>query len=122
MPPGTDRAERHTICFRRPGGQTNGFWGRVPREIMSGHSRWAKIKHTKGAADAKRGKVYTKLIREITTAARIGGGDPNGNPRLRKAIDAAKAQNMPWDNIDRAVKKGTGELEGATFDEVNYEG
>lgn len=89
---------------------------------MSGHSRWAKIKHTKGAADAKRGKIFTKLIREITTSARIGGGDPNGNPRLRKAVDVAKAQNMPGDTIDRAVKKGTGELEGGSFDEVHYEG
>lgn len=89
---------------------------------MSGHSRWAKIKHTKGAADAKRGKIYTKLIREITTAARIGGGDANGNPRLRKAIDLAKAANMPGDTIDRAVKKGTGELEGAAYEEINYEG
>jgi len=89
---------------------------------MSGHSRWAKIKHTKGAADAKRGKIYTKLIREITTAARIGGGDASGNPRLRKAIDLAKAANMPGDTIDRAVKKGTGELEGAAYEEINYEG
>jgi YebC/PmpR family DNA-binding regulatory protein len=89
---------------------------------MSGHSKWSKIKHTKGAADAKRGKIFTKIIREITTAARIGGGDPNGNARLRKAIDAAKAQNMPGDNIDRAVKKGTGELEGVQYEEIRYEG
>ena len=89
---------------------------------MSGHSKWSKIKHTKGAADAKRGKIFTKIIREITTAARIGGGDPNGNARLRKAIDEAKSNNMPSDNIDRAVKKGTGELEGVTLEEIRYEG
>jgi len=89
---------------------------------MSGHSKWSKIKHTKGAADAKRGKIFTKIIREITTAARIGGGDPNGNARLRKAIDEAKQNNMPGDNIDRAVKKGTGELEGVTLEEIRYEG
>src|SRR5512134_448330 len=89
---------------------------------MSGHSKWATIKRKKGAADAKRGKIFTKIIREITTAARIGGGDPNGNPRLRKAIDEAKSNNMPNDNIDRAVKKGTGELEGITLEEIRYEG
>jgi len=89
---------------------------------MSGHSKWSTIKHKKGAADAKRGKVFTKLIKEITTAARMGGGDPDGNPRLRKAIDAAKAANMPSDNMDRAVKKGTGELEGVIYEEVTYEG
>ncbi len=89
---------------------------------MSGHSKWSTIKHKKGAADAKRGKVFTKLIKEITTAARIGGGDPGGNPRLRKAVDEAKAQNMPADNIDRAIKKGTGELEGVVYEEIVYEG
>jgi YebC/PmpR family DNA-binding regulatory protein len=89
---------------------------------MSGHSKWSTIKHKKGAADAKRGKIFTKLIREITTAARIGGGDPSGNPRLRKAIDEARTNNMPGDNIDRAVKKGTGELEGVVYEEVSYEG
>lgn len=88
---------------------------------MSGHSKWASIKHKKGAADAKRGKVFTKLIREITVAAKIGGGDPNGNARLRAAIQAAKAENMPKDNIERAIKKGTGELEGTSYEEVNYE-
>lgn len=88
---------------------------------MSGHSKWASIKHKKGAADAKRGKVFTKLIREITVAARIGGGDATGNPRLRAAIQAAKAENMPKDNIERAIKKGTGELEGTSYEEVNYE-
>jgi YebC/PmpR family DNA-binding regulatory protein len=89
---------------------------------MSGHSKWSTIKHKKGAADAKRGKVFTKIIKEITTAARLGGGDPGGNPRLRKAIDDAKAANMPSDNIDRAVKKGTGELEGVVYEEITYEG
>jgi len=91
-------------------------------DTMSGHSKWSTIKHKKGAADAKRGKVFTKLIKEITTAARIGGGDPDGNPRLRKAIDEAKVANMPADNIDRAIKKGTGELEGVVYEEVSYEG
>jgi YebC/PmpR family DNA-binding regulatory protein len=89
---------------------------------MSGHNKWSTIKHKKGAADAKRGKLFTKLIKEITTAARIGGGDPSGNPRLRKAVDEAKAANMPGDNIDRAIKKGTGELEGVVYDEITYEG
>ena len=89
---------------------------------MSGHSKWSTIKHKKGAADAKRGKVFTKLIKEITTSARIGGGDPGGNPRLRKAIDTAKSHNMPADNIDRAIKKGTGELEGVIYEEISYEG
>ena len=89
---------------------------------MSGHSKWSTIKHKKAAADAKRGKTFTKLIKEITIAARLGGGDPEANPRLRAAIAAAKAENMPKDNIDRAVKKGTGELEGVAYEEVNYEG
>lgn len=89
---------------------------------MAGHSKWANIKHRKGAADARRGKVFTKLNKEITVAARMGGGDPNTNPRLRKAVAAAKAENMPKDNIDRAIKKGTGELEGVNYEEVNYEG
>jgi len=88
---------------------------------MSGHSKWASIKHKKGAADAKRGKVFTKLIREITVSAKMGGGDPTGNARLRAAIQAAKAENMPKDNIERAIKKGTGELEGTSYEEVNYE-
>ena len=88
---------------------------------MSGHSKWSTIKHKKGAADAKRGKIFTKLIKEITTSARIGGGDASGNARLRKAIDEAKANNMPADNIDRAIKKGTGELEGAAYEEMTYE-
>ncbi len=89
---------------------------------MSGHNKWSTIKHKKGAADAKRGKLFTKIIREVTTAARIGGGDIGGNPRLRKAVDAAKAANMPGENVDRAIKKGTGELEGVIYDEVTYEG
>lgn len=89
---------------------------------MSGHSKWATIKRKKGALDAKRGKLFTKLIKEITIAARQGGGDAAGNPRLRLAIDNAKAANMPADNIDRAVKKATGELEGVTYVELMYEG
>lgn len=89
---------------------------------MSGHSKWATIKRKKAAIDAKRGKIFTKLIKEITIAARHGGGDPTGNPRLRLAIDNAKAQNMPQDNIDRAIKKATGELEGVTYHELTYEG
>lgn len=88
---------------------------------MSGHSKWSSIKHKKGAADAKRGKIFTKLIKEITVAARLGGGDASGNPRLRAAILAAKAENMPKENIERGIKKGTGELEGVSYEEVNYE-
>ena len=89
---------------------------------MSGHSKWATIKHKKGAADAKRGKVFTRLIKEITIAAKSGGGDPDGNPRLRTAILAAKAENMPADNIKRAIQRGTGELEGLSYEEITYEG
>ena len=89
---------------------------------MSGHSKWATIKHKKGALDAKRGKTFTRLIKEITVAAKGGGGDPDGNPRLRTAIAAAKAENMPADNIKRAVQKGTGEIEGAAYEEMTYEG
>lgn len=89
---------------------------------MSGHSKWSTIKRKKGAADAKRGKAFTRLIKEITVAARMGGGDPDGNPRLRTAVAGAKAENMPKDNIDRAIKKGTGELEGVIYDEITYEG
>ena len=89
---------------------------------MSGHSKWSSIKHKKGAADAKRGRVFTKLIKEITVAARSGGGDPDGNPRLRTAILAGKAENMPADNIKRAIQKGTGELPGVQYEEVTYEG
>jgi len=89
---------------------------------MSGHSKWSSIKHKKGAADAKRGKIFTKLIREISVSARAGGGDPDGNARLRTAIAAAKAENMPKDNIERAIKKGTGELEGTHYEETVLEG
>ncbi len=89
---------------------------------MSGHSKWSTIKHKKAAQDAKRGKIFTKLIKEITVAARLGGGDPAANPRLRAAIEAAKAANMPKNNIERAIKKGTGELEGVSYEEVTYEG
>jgi len=89
---------------------------------MSGHSKWAQIKHKKAKTDATRGKVFTKLIREITVAARVGGGDPEGNPRLRLAIQTAKSYNMPNDNIQRAIKKGAGEVEGAGYEEVTYEG
>jgi YebC/PmpR family DNA-binding regulatory protein len=89
---------------------------------MSGHSKWATIKHKKGAADAKRGRLFTKLIKEITMAARLGGGDPGGNPRLRKAIDDAKAVNMPADNIKRGIQRGTGEIPGVSYEEVTYEG
>lgn len=89
---------------------------------MSGHSKWSTIKRKKAATDAKRGKMFTKLIREITVAARDGGGDPNFNPRLRLAVDNAKAGNMPADNVTRAIQKGTGEIEGVVYEEVSYEG
>src|SRR5712692_5392312 len=89
---------------------------------MSGHSKWSSIKHKKAARDAKRGKLFTKLIKEITIAARLGGGDLNANPRLRTAVTTAKTQSMPNDNIDRAIKKGTGELGGAQLEQVTYEG
>jgi YebC/PmpR family DNA-binding regulatory protein len=88
---------------------------------MSGHSKWATIKHAKGAADAKRGQVFTKLIKEISIAARMGGGNPEGNPRLRTAVLKARVANMPKDNIERAIKKGTGELEGVSYEELVYE-
>ena len=89
---------------------------------MAGHSKWANIKHRKGAQDAKRGKIFTKLIKEIITAARIGGGDLDSNPRLRSAVMEAKSNNMPKDNWERAIKKGTGELEGVNYEEATYEG
>jgi YebC/PmpR family DNA-binding regulatory protein len=89
---------------------------------VSGHSKWSTIKRKKGALDAKRGKIFTKLIKEIMVAARMGGGDIDGNPRLRSAVNAAKAENMPKDNIERAIKKGSGELGGAVYDEILYEG
>jgi YebC/PmpR family DNA-binding regulatory protein len=102
--------------------------GPVPKIVsyeaipMSGHSKWATIKHKKAATDAKRGRIFTKLIREITIAARVGGGDPDSNPRLRTAILAAKNENMPNDNIERALARGTGQLEGEQYEEVNFEG
>src|SRR5690606_30062025 len=89
---------------------------------MSGHNKWSTIKHRKGAQDARRSKIFTKLIKEITIAARLGGGDPDGNPRLRRAIDAARDANMPGDNLIRAIKKGTGELEGVVYEDILYEG
>jgi len=89
---------------------------------MSGHSKWANIKHRKGAQDAKRGKIFTKIIKEITVAARLGGGDIDANPRLRTAVSNGKSNNLPIDNISRAIKKGTGELEGVSYEEVTYEG
>jgi len=89
---------------------------------MSGHNKWSSIKHRKGAVDAKRGKIFTRIIKEIIVAARDGGGDPDMNPRLRTAVAAAKSANMPKDNIERAIKKGTGELEGASYEEFTYEG
>lgn len=89
---------------------------------MSGHSKWSTIKRKKGAVDAARAKLFTKIIKEITVAARVGGGDPDGNPRLRRAVDAARAANMPADNVTRAIKKGTGELEGVEYEELVYEG
>lgn len=89
---------------------------------MAGHSKWANIKHKKAAQDAKRGKVFTRLIKEITVAARMGGGDPDSNPRLRLAIDKAYEQNMPKDNVERAIKRGCGELDGVDYEEICYEG
>lgn len=89
---------------------------------MAGHSKWANIKRRKGAVDARRGKIFTRLTKEIIVAARIGGGDPGGNPRLRAAIAAAKSENMPKDKIERAIKKGTGEIEGENYEEIRYEG
>ena len=89
---------------------------------MAGHSRWANVKHRKERADAKRGKIFTRLIKEISVAARLGGGDPAGNPRLRLAIDKAKEQNLPGDNIQRAIQRGAGGLEGVTYEEIRYEG
>src|SRR5206468_2533240 len=89
---------------------------------MAGHSKWANIKHKKAATDAKRGKIFTRLIREITVAARLGGADPSSNPRLRLAMDKALDNNMPKDTIERAAKRGAGELEGVSYDQVRYEG
>lgn len=89
---------------------------------MAGHSKWANIQHRKGRQDAKRGKIFTRLIKEITVSARMGGGDPGSNPRLRLAMDKAYAQNMPKDNVERAIKRGTGDLEGVNYEEIRYEG
>jgi len=89
---------------------------------MAGHSKWANIQHRKGRQDAKRGKIFTKLIKEVTVAAKMGGGDPAMNPRLRLAIDKAKAESMPKDNIENAIKRGTGQLDGVNYEEVRYEG
>jgi YebC/PmpR family DNA-binding regulatory protein len=89
---------------------------------MAGHSKWANIKHKKGKEDAKRGKIFTKLIKEITVAAKMGGGDIDANPRLRTAVEAAKSANMPKDNIERGIKKGTGDLEGVNYEDIKYEG
>src|SRR5689334_9834964 len=89
---------------------------------MAGHSKWANIKHKKAAADAKRGKIFTRLIKEITVASRLGGGDPSANPRLRLAVDKAMDQNMPKDTIERAIKRGSGGLEGVSYEEIRYEG
>jgi YebC/PmpR family DNA-binding regulatory protein len=89
---------------------------------MAGHSRWAKVKHYKGTIDQRRGKLFSKLSKEISVAAKLGGGDPNFNPRLRQAIATARGESVPVDNIERAIKKGTGELEGAAYDEMTYEG
>ena len=89
---------------------------------MSGHSKWSSIKHKKAATDAKRGKIFTRFIRELTIAARHGGGDPEANPRLRSAVDAARKANMPSDNIKKAIQKGTGELPGVSYEEASYEG
>ena len=89
---------------------------------MAGHSKWANIQHRKGRQDAKRGKIFTRLIKEITVAARMGGGDPGMNPRLRLAVDKATENNMPKDNIERAIKRGTGDLDGVSYEEIRYEG
>jgi len=89
---------------------------------MAGHSKWANIQHRKGRQDARRGKVFTKLIKEVTVAAKLGGGDPNTNPRLRLAMDKARAENMPGDNISRAIQRGAGQLEGVSYEEIRYEG
>ena len=89
---------------------------------MAGHSKWANIKHKKAAQDAKRGKIFTRLIKEITVAARLGGGDPSSNPRLRLAVDKAYEQNMPKENVERAIKRGSGDLEGVNYEEIRYEG
>src|SRR5579864_9005352 len=93
-----------------------------PRKLMAGHSKWANIKHKKAAADAKRGKVFTRLIKEITVAAKLGGGDAGMNPRLRLAVEKASEANMPKDTVERAIKRGSGDLEGVNYEEIRYEG
>jgi YebC/PmpR family DNA-binding regulatory protein len=113
------RYECYTLNVRRELAPAFFTIAEVP---MSGHSKWATIKHKKGALDAKRGKIFTRLIKEIAIAAKGGGGDPDGNPRLRSAILAAKAENMPADNIKRAIQRGTGELEGVNYEEIFFEG
>jgi YebC/PmpR family DNA-binding regulatory protein len=118
---------RRTLDYSRSRGGQAGRAGRAGQSTynpvpMSGHSKWATIKHKKGAADAKRGRIFTKLIKEVTMAARMGGGAPEGNPRLRKAIDDAKAVNMPAENIKRGIQRGTGELPGVSYEELSYEG
>src|SRR5918912_1533050 len=112
----------HPICMVHCGDELVPAFLRLIEVPMSGHSKWATIKHKKGALDAKRGKIFTRLIKEITIAAKNGGGDPDGNPRLRAAVAAAKAENMPSDNIKRAIQRGTGELPGATYEEITLEG
>src|ERR671938_622999 len=112
----------HPICMVHCGDELVPAFLRLIEVPMSGHSKWATIKHKKGALDAKRGKIFTRLIKEITIAAKNGGGDPDGNPRLRAAVAAAKAENMPSDNIKRAIQRGTGELPGVNYEEITFEG
>ena len=120
LPPGAPLNVPKSLAVRRLTGVRGGEYLHFP--TMSGHNRWSSIKHRKGAQDAKRGRVFTKIIREITMAARLGGGDASGNPRLRTALDLAKIANMPAENVTRAIKKGTGELEGMVIEELTYEG
>lgn len=117
-----ERRERIATTLPEARGVVRSSGSTMVRLAMSGHSKWATIKHRKGAADAKRGKLFTKLIKELTVAARMGGGDADGNPRLRKAVNEAKGAQMPSDTIARAIKRGTGELEGESYDEIVYEG
>jgi len=109
-------------CARRAATYNRGNNNRAPDLVMAGHSKWANIKHKKAAADARRGKVFTRLIKEITVASRLGGGDPSANPRLRLAMDKAMDNNMPKDTIERAIKRGSGGLDGASYEEIRYEG
>jgi YebC/PmpR family DNA-binding regulatory protein len=121
---GPGPARNRLYCLKRPLSAGNlRLTGDLEQEpTMSGHNRWSKIKHKKAAHGAAKGKLFTKLIHEITVAARIGGGDPGGNARLRAAMDAAREANMPQENVTRAVKKGTGELDGVAYEEIHYEG